>query len=249
MIRHQFGQVEFASEHWFRLAATTLASRHPRGRPRDAGQAARRPHPADRPRRHQRADGEPHPRPARGRHQAGARHARRGRRRRPADPQRGRRRCSTSGCVGPDRAARPRRRLGRLRDDDRIERARRRASASGSSGSCASTTRRPSRRSSATACSTSWTRPSSPRATSSGGSSRALENRAYLGELVGSVAGAGRIQVFIGHENAPARDARRLARPRAVRPARPGDRRRRRPRARRGWATPRRSARSASCPA
>ena len=26
MIRHQFGQVEFANEHWFRLAATTLAS-------------------------------------------------------------------------------------------------------------------------------------------------------------------------------------------------------------------------------
>jgi len=25
MIRHQFGQVEFASEHWFRLAATTIA--------------------------------------------------------------------------------------------------------------------------------------------------------------------------------------------------------------------------------
>jgi heat-inducible transcriptional repressor len=32
----------------------------------------------------------------------------------------------------------------------------------------------------------------------------ALENRNYLGELVGSVAGAGRIQVFIGHENQPA---------------------------------------------
>ena len=32
----------------------------------------------------------------------------------------------------------------------------------------------------------------------------ALENRAYLGELVGSVAGAGQIQVFIGHENQPA---------------------------------------------
>jgi heat-inducible transcriptional repressor len=31
----------------------------------------------------------------------------------------------------------------------------------------------------------------------------ALENRAYLGELVGSVAGGGRIQIFIGHENAP----------------------------------------------
>jgi heat-inducible transcriptional repressor len=32
----------------------------------------------------------------------------------------------------------------------------------------------------------------------------ALENRAYLGELVGAVAGAGRIQVYIGGENRPA---------------------------------------------
>ena len=31
----------------------------------------------------------------------------------------------------------------------------------------------------------------------------ALENRAYLGELVGNVAGSGRIHVFIGAENAP----------------------------------------------
>jgi heat-inducible transcriptional repressor len=31
----------------------------------------------------------------------------------------------------------------------------------------------------------------------------ALENRAYLGELVDTVAGAGRVQVFIGHENQP----------------------------------------------
>jgi heat-inducible transcriptional repressor len=31
----------------------------------------------------------------------------------------------------------------------------------------------------------------------------ALENRAYLGELVGTVADAGRIQIFIGHENQP----------------------------------------------
>jgi heat-inducible transcriptional repressor len=31
----------------------------------------------------------------------------------------------------------------------------------------------------------------------------ALENRAYLGELVGSVAGSGRIHVFIGAENPP----------------------------------------------
>src|SRR3990172_555442 len=30
MIRHQFGQVEFASEHWFRLAASTIAPA-PRG--------------------------------------------------------------------------------------------------------------------------------------------------------------------------------------------------------------------------
>jgi heat-inducible transcriptional repressor len=32
----------------------------------------------------------------------------------------------------------------------------------------------------------------------------ALENRAYLGELVGNVAGSGTIQIYIGHENAPA---------------------------------------------
>ena len=73
MIRHQFGQVEFASEHWFRLAATTLATRHPGRRPRHAREAARRAHPPDRPRRDQRADGQPDPRPARGRDQAGAR--------------------------------------------------------------------------------------------------------------------------------------------------------------------------------
>ena len=70
---------------------------HPRGRPRHAGQAARRPHPADRPGRHQRADGQPDPRPARGRHQAGARHARRATT--PSTSRRSTRsrRCSTSG--------------------------------------------------------------------------------------------------------------------------------------------------------
>jgi len=42
MIRHQFGQVEFASEHWFRLAASTLA-----GVTRSAGIAtAAKPHSA-----------------------------------------------------------------------------------------------------------------------------------------------------------------------------------------------------------
>lgn len=38
----------------------------------------------------------------------------------------------------------------------------------------------------------------------------ALENRTYLGELVGSVAAAGRIRVFIGHEN-PAVDMQEVA--------------------------------------
>jgi heat-inducible transcriptional repressor len=32
----------------------------------------------------------------------------------------------------------------------------------------------------------------------------ALENRAYLGELVGAVAASGIVQVYIGHENLPA---------------------------------------------
>jgi heat-inducible transcriptional repressor len=31
----------------------------------------------------------------------------------------------------------------------------------------------------------------------------ALENRAYLGELVGAVSASGAVQVYIGHENAP----------------------------------------------
>jgi heat-inducible transcriptional repressor len=31
----------------------------------------------------------------------------------------------------------------------------------------------------------------------------ALENRAYLGELVGSVAGSDRVRIFIGNENQP----------------------------------------------
>ena len=71
MIRHQFGQVEFASEHWFRLAASTLAVADPRRRPRDAGQAARGPRPPGRPRRDQRPAREPRRRPARGVDQAG----------------------------------------------------------------------------------------------------------------------------------------------------------------------------------
>ncbi len=77
----------------------------------------------------------------------------------------------------------------------------------------------------------------------------ALENRVYLGQLVGSVAGAGRVQVFIGHENQPF-DMRDVSLdPRPLRATGPGDRRRRRPRSRLGCPTPRPSARSASCPA
>ena len=59
----------------------------------------------------------------------------------------------------------------------------------------------------------------------------ALENRAWLGELLRGVASSGRVQVFIGGENEPPGDARRLARPGAVRPTRPGGRGRRRARA------------------
>ena len=75
MIRHQFGQVEYASEHWFRLAATTLASVT-----RAAGLAT----PAKPSSAHlrrldlvidQRPARQPDPRPARGRAQAGADHA------------------------------------------------------------------------------------------------------------------------------------------------------------------------------
>ena len=77
----------------------------------------------------------------------------------------------------------------------------------------------------------------------------ALENRAYLGELVGSVAGAGRVQVFIGHENQPLdmRDVSLVLAP--VRPARAGRSASSACSARPGCPTPRRSARSASCPA
>ena len=73
MIRHQFGQVEFANEHWFRLAATTLGLGDPRSRARNARQAAvGAPAPA-RPGLDQRSPRQPDPRAPRGRAQAGAR--------------------------------------------------------------------------------------------------------------------------------------------------------------------------------
>ena len=46
MIRHQFGQVEFASEHWFRLSDDLRRRRPPA---RHAREAERRPHPPGRP--------------------------------------------------------------------------------------------------------------------------------------------------------------------------------------------------------
>ena len=52
MIRHQFGQVEFASEQWFRLAASTLAADDARCGHRHSGQAACLPHPPHRYRGH-----------------------------------------------------------------------------------------------------------------------------------------------------------------------------------------------------
>ena len=75
MIRHQFGQVEYASEHWFRLAATTLASLT-----RAAGLATPAKPTTAHLRHldlvsHQRPAGEPHPRPPRGQPQAGPRDA------------------------------------------------------------------------------------------------------------------------------------------------------------------------------
>ena len=60
MIRHQFGQVEFASEHRFRLAASTLAGVTRSAGLRDRGQAAGGAHPANRPRVDHGPDREPH---------------------------------------------------------------------------------------------------------------------------------------------------------------------------------------------
>ena len=206
MIRHQFGQVEFASEHWFRLAATTLASVT-----RAAGLAT----PAKPRDAHIRRidlvaindgmaslilvlregtikqalvtiDGD--------------------------DASTSRPSTRSPALLNErlvdmtaTRAPRPARRA--VATDDRVAGHSPGASASGSSRSCASTTPPPSRRSSATACSTSWTPPSSPRATSSGASSAPSRTGSTSAELVGSVAARGRVQVFIGHENQPSRCA------------------------------------------
>ena len=249
MIRHQFGQVQFASEHWFRLAATTLAAVT-----RSAGLATPAKPRAAHVRRidlvaHQRAAGEPDPRPPRGRDQAGASSTldattvdqedadavaaiaqRAACRPRPAAAGRARRDRAGSTPTGPsaDLVARVGERVVRvLREYDAA------AIEEVFSDGLLNVMDAPE-----------FAQSEKLRRVFA-----ALENRAYLGELVGSVAGTGRVQVFIGHENAPTemREVSLVLAP--VRAARPGRRRRRRARARRGWRIPRPSAPSASCPA
>ena len=202
MIRHQFGQVEFASEHWFRLAATTLAAVT-----RSAGLATpAKPrgsaHPADRPRRHQRADGQPDPGPSRGRHQAGAGHARPTTMSIDQPTLNARRRAPQRAPGRPDAPGRPSG-LGRLGD----ERPRRRPRPAGRRagrpdrrrvrrrGDRGGLQRRPAQRHGRAR--------SSPRATSSGASSRRSRTGPTSASSSAASPSAGRVQVFIGHENQP----------------------------------------------
>ena len=246
MIRHQFGQVEFASEHWFRLAATTLASMTRAAgiatpaKPRDAhirridlvainermaslilvlreGSIKQAVVTLD----EDEAIDQPTLNPVAALLNERLVDLTATRAASRVDALHGRRRGSSDSPAG---------------------------SASGSSGSSRNTTARRSRRSSATACSTSWRRQSSPRATSCGRSSRALENRAYLGELVGERCRGGPDPGLHRAREPAARDAGRVAGPRARMGGRVA------PSAswvcsgRPGCPTPRRSARSASCP-
>ena len=200
MIRHQFGQVEFASEHWFRLAATTLASVT-----RSAGLAT----PAK-------------PRDAHIRRvdlvainermaslilviQEGA--IKQALITLEADESIDQPTLNAVATILNDRlsgmtAARAGARLGSLRDDDPVEALARRV------GERAV---RVVREYDAAAIEEVFSDGllnvmAAPEFAQSDKLRRvfsALENRAYLGQLVGSVAGAGRVQVFIGHENQP----------------------------------------------
>ena len=66
---------------------------------------------------------------------------------------------------------------------------------------CRSSTGPRSRSSSPTACSTSWRRPEFAQSEKLRRVFAALENRAYLANLIAGVAGSGRVCVFIGSEN------------------------------------------------
>ena len=185
MIRHQFGQVEFASEHWFRLAATTLA-----GLTRSAGLAT----PAKPAVAHiRRVDlVVVNERMAslilvlrEGAIKQAARDPRRGRRRRPGRPQPRRRAGSTSvladrtadrgrGARSPPRRGRAPLERVAARVGERIVRISREYDTRRRRGGLQ---RRPAQRDGGAR--------SSPRATSCASVFTALENRAYLGELVG----------------------------------------------------------------
>jgi heat-inducible transcriptional repressor len=201
MIRHQFGQVEFASEQWFRLAASTLAANTG-----TAGMATTAKPKAARVRRvellavqdrlalmivvfregttkqvlHNLSSATD---------QDAAEPGRRAAERAGSGPDRRRDR------GGPGGPADRRRRQRRVGDPAR-------QSASGSCAPCASSTPPSSTTSSATACSTSWPRRSSTAARRSARSSR--RSRTGLSRLAGGERRrAGSIQIFIGHENSP----------------------------------------------
>ena len=201
MIRHQFGQVEFASEHWFRLAATTLA-----GLTRSAGIATPAKPAAAHIRRvdlvvGQRADGEPHPRAARGRIKQAVVTLDEAEDVDQADPQPRRR----SAQRAPHRP-RPRPRRRRASSDSGRTSTLERVAAASASGSSASL-----REYDAAAVEEVFSdgllnvmeAPEFAQSDKLRQVFTALENRVYLGELVGSVASSGRIHVFIGAENAP----------------------------------------------
>ena len=202
MIRHQFGQVEFASEHWFRLAATTLAVVT-----RSAGLAT----PAKPASAHVRridlvaindrlaslilvlregaikqalvtlADDDHIDQPTLDRVAA----------------------LLNDQLAEPDRDQTPTTGLARLGDVDRGRRPRASASASASCASCASSTPRRIEEVFSDGLLNVMEAPEFAQSEKLRRVFSALENRAYLAELVGGVADAGRIHVFIGRENGP----------------------------------------------
>ena len=199
MIRHQFGQVEFASEHWFRLAASTIASMTHAAGPRDAGEARRRARPPGRPRLDQRSHGEPRRRAPRGLDQAVARDPRDGRG--PGGPHDRGRDPERPGCR-PDHAG-DRRRPSRTWTRPCPTRTSSSASASASSALLSDYDRAAVEEVFSDGLLNVMGAPEFAHSEKLRRVFTALENRAYLGELVGSVAASGRVKVFIGMENEP----------------------------------------------
>ena len=218
--------------------------RHPRGGPRDAGQAHLRPPPPPRPRRDQRPPRQPDPRPSRGRAQAGRSSPRRADRAgRAVAPSR---RSSTT-C---SRAARPPTRSAcspRLDAADPTVALHAPGRASASSAASRSSTRAAIEELFSDGLLNVMAAPEFAQSEKLRRVFAALENRAYLARAHQRRRGLGP-RPRLHRLREPGRgDGRRVARARAVRPARPRRRRGRRARARPAWPTPRRSARSASC--